>query len=87
MKIITWGKSIGRVELNRKEITHRSLLFTITDLPTDTEPKRIIFEYPRPHGKYIDRWGMSWTKFLKMGCIDDLALIDKSEFRHDVRRK
>ena len=65
-----------------KGIMGRSFIFDAKGLPQKPEPERIIIE--RKIGKYLQRFTMSWKKFLNETAIGDAILIDWTHFKKSV---
>ena len=79
MKIISATKAELLLEAGRrKDINWKSFIFDIGIIPIHSQPKRIVIQ--RKAGRYLQTYEMSWHKFLKKTCIDNMCLIDKSEF-------
>ena len=65
-----------------KGILGRSFIFDIKILPQNPEPEKIIVE--RKIGKYLQRFTMSWKKFLSEIAIGDIICIDWIHFKKSV---
>jgi hypothetical protein len=61
----------------------RSFIFDVKTLPFKPEPKRIVVE--RNIGKYLQRYTISWKKFLNETAIGDIICINWTHFKKSVR--
>ena len=78
MKIISATKAELLLEAGRKDINWKSFIFDIGIILIHPQPKRIVIQCKA--GRYLQIYEMSWHKFLKQTCIDNICLIEKYEF-------
>lgn len=69
-------KTVGR------GIMGRSFIYDAKKLPCQPEPRRIIVE--RKVGKYLQRFTISWKKFLVETAIGEDICIDWTHFKKSV---
>jgi hypothetical protein len=78
MRILSINKEACILEADKKDDTSRSFIFSIKMIPITPTPKNLIII--KKWGRRLKTYGMSWSKFLKQTCLDDIAMIDKTEF-------
>ncbi len=82
MKIVEATKEQFVMEPTRKEFGARSFVFDIGVIPLEPTPKQI--KIVRRIGDYTHTWSMSWRKFLNVGCVDTIVILEKSLMTHSV---
>ena len=60
------------------------IIFDLRIVPFRPTPKRIAFEYRSRRGR-VQRWSMSWKKFLREKAIGDTIIIKRANFRYSQR--
>ncbi len=83
MRIVKFNKTTCLLEADKKDETSRSFVFSLKIIPDKPRPKSL--EIFIKYGKRIKTWHMSWAKFLKQSCIDDIAIINKDEFKFSYK--
>jgi hypothetical protein len=76
------SKKVWIFKTEGKGTLGRSFIFDIKSLPQKPEPKKIVIE--RKIGKYLQRFTMSWKKFLSETAIGDVICIDWTHFKKIV---
>ena len=84
MKIISATKNALVLEPSRKEKNYKAFIFDVGIIPDSPKPK--VVKVVKKIGPYTHTWSITWRKFLNVGCVGDIVILEMDKMIHSFKK-